>query len=90
MNIPAKEWNAEKGKMEDTSLPEWQEYYRKLKEFEVDMQLRKPMRPDREWFHDDASFERALDGYQIRLGEWDMARHLNAPNKPGYYRAAND
>lgn len=90
MNIPAKEWNAQKGKMEDTSLPEWQEYYRKLKEFEVDMQLRKPMRPDREWFPDDASFERALDHYQIRLGEWEMSRFCDAPNKPGYYRAAND
>lgn len=88
--IPAKEWNEMKGVMEDTSLPEWQEYYKALKDFEERMAAKKPMRPDREWFPDDASFERALDGYQIRFGEWEMARFCDAPNKPGYFRANND
>lgn len=84
------DWNAELGKMEDTSLPHWQEYYRKLNAFNERMEAKKPMRPDREWFPDDASFERALDGYQIRLGEWEMSLSCDRPNKPGYYRAAND
>lgn len=90
MEIPAKEYNYETGKMEDTSLPQWQEYYRNLKSFNERMYAKKPIRPDREYFPDDASFERALDGYQIRLGEWEMALSCDAPNKPGYYRANND
>jgi len=80
MEIPAKDWNAMKGKMEDTSLPEWQAYYADLKAHRERMQATKPKRED---------FESEADFYKAQ-SRWDMAYHCDAPNKPGYYRANND
>jgi hypothetical protein len=80
MEIPAKEWNEMKGKMEDTSLPEWQQYYADLKAFKESMAAKKPKRDD---------FESEADFYKAQA-RWDMAYHCDAPNKPGYYRANND
>jgi hypothetical protein len=80
MNKPLKEWNEMKGKMEDTSLPEWQQYYQALANFREMMEERKPKI---ELFADVNEFERALS-------EWHMKLHCDCPNKPGYYRANND
>jgi hypothetical protein len=77
---PAKEWNAMKGIMEDTSLPEWQKYYADLEAFKERMQAKKPKREN---FESESEFYKAQS-------EWDMALHCDAPNKPGYYRANND
>lgn len=93
MNIPAKEWNAEKGKMEDTSLPHWQEYYRKLKEHEqfcndykffLDRICRhlEWSKPNNTWT--------TVDILVLIGSEIDKSRSMDAPNPPGYYRAAND
>ena len=91
--IPAKEWNAEKGKMQDTSLPEWQKYYTELERHEK--------------FCDDYRFfldriTTALEwGWPLRTwttediqkvigAEIEKSRSMDAPNKPGYYRVNND
>ena len=93
IEIPAQEWNSEKGKMEETSLPEWQEYYRRLKaheefyddyKFYLDRILRHLnfLRVDHAW---------TTDEIRSRMSaEIDMAMSCDAPNKPGYYRANND
>jgi hypothetical protein len=80
MKIPAKEWNAMTEKMEDTSLPHWQEYYKALQEFNEQMLERKPKR---EHFDVESEYQRALDW-------WSTCLSCDAPNKPGYYRANND
>jgi hypothetical protein len=80
MDIPAKEWNAMKGKMEDTSLPEWQAYYADLKRHIEKMESRKPKRED---FKSDDEFYSAQS-------KWDIAYFCDAPNKPGYMYANND
>jgi hypothetical protein len=80
MVIPEKEYNEMTGKMESTSLPQWQEYYQALANFQEMMEDRKPKR---ELFADVTEFERALS-------QWQMKRSCDEPNKPGYYRANND
>lgn len=40
--VPEKDYNAMKGKMESTSLPEWQKYYADLKAFKERMKERMP------------------------------------------------
>jgi hypothetical protein len=80
MKIPAKEWNAMTEKMEDTSLPHWQEYYKALQVFNERME---EIKPRRELFSREGDFNRAM-------AEWNMDLSCNAPNKPGYYRANND
>ena len=91
--IPAKDWNAEKGKMEDTSLPEWQTYYQELQRHETfcdNYQLfldricahLEWLRPSNTWTTDE--IRRTI------MSEIDRKRSMDAPNKPGYYRANND
>lgn len=77
---PAKEYNHDTGKMEDTNLPHWQEYYRKLDAFNAMIEAEKPQPYD---YSDDTFYRKALE-------EWRMRKSINAPNKPGYYRANND
>jgi hypothetical protein len=80
MIIPAKEWNAMTEKMEDTSLPHWQEYYKALQQFFDRMEEKKP---NRKQFADDSEFSNAF-------AEWSMSLSCDRPNPPGYYRANND
>lgn len=89
MNIPAKEWNAEKGKMEDTSLPHWQEYFAKREAFENDMYAKEPKK---EQFGYENGWHRLEDerAFDKAYSEWHRALYMDRPNKPGYYRAAND
>jgi hypothetical protein len=89
IDIPAKEWNSMKGKMEDTSLPEWQQYYKDLKEFQESMYTKEPKREQFGWNNGWHSEEQERD-YHKAYSEWDMALSCDAPNKPGYYRANND
>lgn len=96
MTIPAKDWNSEKGKMEDTSLPEWQKYYAELERHEkfcddyrffLDRICR-----HLEWLN-----QRGREGtwttediQKVIASEIDKSRSMDAPNKPGYTRANND
>jgi hypothetical protein len=80
MNIPAKAWNEMKGKMEDTSLPEWQQYYADLKKHDDHYLAIKPKQEDYRSDHE----------YQTAISQWSMSWSCGAPNKPGYYRANND
>lgn len=80
MNIPAKAWNEMKGKMEDTSLPEWQKYYIDLERHKERYAELKPQRID---FPTDES-------YQIAYDKWSFDMSMSEPNRPGYIRANND
>jgi hypothetical protein len=80
MTIPEKEYNEMTGKMESTSLPQWQEYYRAKQLFEEQMLER---RPKREQFFVESEYDRALYC-------WTLSFSMDAPNKPGYFRANND
>ena len=80
MNHPAKEYNYMTGKMEDTSLPQWQEYYKEKEEFDAFMEAKKPLREN---------YSSEVE-YRSAYYQWDMARSCDAPNKPGYWRANND
>lgn len=79
MGIPAKSWNAMKGKMEDSTLPEWVQYYAEAKAWEEKMQREKPNEKD---FADHNAYLKAHN-------EWGMRYSCNAPNKPGYLYANN-
>lgn len=92
--IPEKDYNEMRGKMENTSSPEWQKYYYELQKHEQ--------------FYDNYRIflDRILnflDGNngpnctwttahirKIISSEIDRAHSMDAPNKPGYYRANND
>lgn len=93
IEIPAKEWNAEKGKMEDTFLPEWQRYYQELERHQTFCDNYKLfldrickhlewLRPSGTWTTDDIR--------TILSNEIDRNESMGAPNKPGYFRANND
>jgi hypothetical protein len=80
MMIPAKEWNAMSEKMEDTSLPHWQEYYKALQQFFDRME---ECKPQRKYYAYEEEFNSAFS-------EWSMSLSCDRPNKPGYTHAAND
>lgn len=93
IQIPEKDWNAEKGKMESTSLPEWQKYYQDLSRHEqfindykffLDRICRhlEWLRPSNTWT--------VTDIQKVIGGEIDKSWSMDAPNKPGYTRANND
>lgn len=90
MNIPDKDWNAEKGIMEDTFLPEWQEYYQKLKAHKEHYAAIKPVEPDPRFYSTLEAFKEAMDNHRIAFSKWSMNESCFEPNKPGYYRANND
>lgn len=91
MTIPSKEYNAEKGVMEDTNTPEWQEYYRKLDEFREMMFAKKPNPQDFRWTsHSGWPDVLCLTLYEQAVKEWERSYSMDRPNKPGYIRAAND
>lgn len=85
-----------KGVMEDTSLPEWQKYYADLERHEQFIKNYKffldrivthlnwlgERRKRNEWTPDDIA--------RVLGSEIDQSWSMDAPNKPGYYRANND
>lgn len=94
---PAKEYNHDTGKMEDTNLPHWQEYYRKLDAFNEMMEAKRPKPSDYGYQSADAyadepgwTIEGGEEAYRRAVSQWDMSKSMDAPNKPGYYRANND
>ena len=87
---PAKEYNHMTGKMEDTSLPQWQEYYKEKEAHDAHFAAIEPVKPNPLDYSSIDAFNKALEQYKIDYAAWDMARSCDAPNKPGYYRAAND
>jgi hypothetical protein len=68
--IPAKDYNAELGKMENTSLPHWQQYYADLQIHVDKMEAKKPLREN---YGDGEQAERA---YQNAKSEWHYGLSL--------------
>jgi hypothetical protein len=89
--MPREEYNEMKGKMESTTLPEWQQYYKDLAAFRKAMDERKPCPEHFGW--DKVNGWPSSQGafaYGQAMNEWSMSLSCDAPNKPGYVRANND
>ena len=56
------------------------QYEKDLKDFLEMMEAKKP---------DPEDFD-TQEGYNKAMAEWNMSLSCDRPNKPGYYRAAND
>jgi len=67
-----------------TTEEQWEIYYAELKEHEERYTERKPKS-----LGVGASPEQEQD-YRHRLNDWERGYFMDAPNKPGYYRANND
>lgn len=63
-----------------TNNSEWDRYYADLKAHEEIYEQKRPKIED---------FTSA-DDYEKALREWDFAKHMDEPNKPGYLIANND
>lgn len=63
-----------------TTAEQWEEYAKAAKKHE---DYCESMRPLREMYLTDQAF-------QIDINEWSKIALMDAPNKPGYYRANND
>ena len=67
-----------------TTKEQWERYYVERLAHERHCNLVKPQSPGI-----GASPEQEQD-YRHRLNDWERMRSMDAPNKPGYYRANND
>lgn len=63
-----------------TTKEEWEKYYADLKKHEEACDLLKPQRNN----------YLTQQAFEIDFNEWYKISSMDAPNKPGYYRAAND
>lgn len=59
---------------------DWEQYARELKNHELHMQAKEPVKEN---------FENPTDYLRAR-SEWEKELAMCSPNKPGYYRANND
>lgn len=73
-------WRAQKANKPQDPRPQWERFFEEAEAFQNRMNGSKPKRKD---FSSDEAFYKAQH-------EWDMSYHCDAPNAPGYYRAAND
>lgn len=63
-----------------TTVAEWDKWLKETSDFYAWMDGREPNRE---------AYETEVE-YNSAMSEWNMARSMDRPNEPGYYRAAND
>lgn len=77
---------------------EMEEYNLKRYEWECYMEQKKPVKPEvcdkceqpQDHPEQMCACAFAMKTYERDLAEWHKEFHMDAPNKPGYYRANND
>lgn len=72
-----------------TTTEQWDRYYIDQKEHEAHCERFKPQKEDME-FVDSTTGAFRQDKFDSAMSEWHRKLHMDAPNKPGYYRANND
>lgn len=73
-----------------TTAEQWQRYEIDKAKHDDFCLGQKPEEPSVLFFPDPASFNEAMNIYRHCYAEWERMKFMDAPNKPGYYRAAND
>jgi hypothetical protein len=82
-----------------TTREQWEQYAKDMEAHEARVEREKPQPPPLYFTHyrPTANYpthaETAMEAariYKLALSEWQMMSSCDAPNKPGYYRAAND